>query len=99
MSAFEEALAQDADYPQALAGLASAHTYAVIYGYRGEADPYGELAEALRLAGRAVARDTMAAEGYLARADARSIAFLPEDSVRADAERARHLKPTRPTSP
>ncbi len=93
VSAFEEALAQDADYPQALAGLASAHTYAVIYGYRGEADPYGELAEALRLAGRAVARDTMAAEGYLARADARSIAFLPEDSVRADAERARHLKP------
>ena len=67
IAAFEEALALDADYPQALAGLASAHTYSVIYGYRGEADPYNELAEALRLASRAVARDSSAAEGWLAR--------------------------------
>jgi serine/threonine-protein kinase len=92
-AAFDEALAQDADYPQALAGLASAHTYAVIYTYRGEEDPYNELAEALRLAGRAVARDSLAAEGWLARADAKSIAFVPEDSVRADVDRARRLTP------
>jgi eukaryotic-like serine/threonine-protein kinase len=92
-AAFEEALAQDADYPQALAGLASAHTYSVVYGYRGEEDPYNELAEALRLAERAVARDSLAAEGWLARADARSIAFVAEDSVRDDVDRARRLSP------
>ena len=93
MAAFNEALAKDADYPPALAGLASAHTYAVVYGYRTEADPYGELAEALKLAGQAVGRDSMAAEAYLARANARAIAFVADDSVRGDAERARRLKP------
>jgi len=92
-AAFDEALAQEADYPQALAGLASAHTYSVVYGYRGEADPYNELAEALRLAGRAVARDSMAGEAWLARADARSIAFVADDSVRSDIARARRLMP------
>ncbi|MGH7515260.1 MAG: protein kinase domain-containing protein [Gemmatimonadales bacterium] len=92
-AAFEEALAQDADYPQALAGLASAHTYSVVYGYRGDEDPYNELAEALRLAERAVARDSLAAEGWLARADARAIAFVAEDSVRDDVDRARRLTP------
>jgi tetratricopeptide (TPR) repeat protein len=92
-SAFEEALAHDAQYPQALAGLASAHTWAVIYGYRAEADPYNELAQALRLASQAIARDSAAAEGWLARADARSIAFVPDDSVRHDVDRARRLMP------
>ena len=92
-SAFQEAIDLDPNYPQALAGLASAHTYAVIYGYRSEADPYSELAEALQLADRAVARDSTAGEAYHARADARSIAFYPEDSVRADVVRARRLKP------
>jgi len=92
-AAFQEAIEQDPNYPQALAGLASAHTYAVIYGYRSEADPYSELAQALQLADRAVARDSTAGEAYHARADARSIAFYPEDSVRADVLRARRLKP------
>jgi len=92
-AAFGEALELDANYPQALAGLASAHTYSVVYGYRGEADPYNELAEALRLAGRAVGRDSMAAETWLARADARSIAFVADDSVRDDIDRARRLMP------
>jgi tetratricopeptide (TPR) repeat protein len=93
-AAFQAALDLDEGYPQALAGLSSAHTYAVIYGYRSEADPYTELAQALQLAGRAVARDSTAAEAYRARADARSIAFFPEDSVRADVLRARRLKPS-----
>jgi TolB-like protein len=92
-AAFGEALELDANYPQALAGLASVHTYSVVYGYRGEADPYNELAEALRLAGRAVGRDSMAAETWLARADARSIAFVADDSVRDDIDRARRLMP------
>ena len=92
-TAFQEAIDQDGGYAQALAGLAAAHTYGVVYGYRSEADPYSELAEALRLADRAVARDSSAAEGFHARADARSIAFFPEDSVRADVLRARRLKP------
>jgi eukaryotic-like serine/threonine-protein kinase len=92
-SAFQEALAQDPDYPQAMAGLASAHTYSVVYGYRSEADPYNEIAEALRLADRAIARDSVAPEGWLARADARSIAFANDDSVRADVDRARRLLP------
>jgi len=92
-AAFEEALAQDPDYPQAMAGLASAHTYSVVYGYRSEADPYSELAEALRLADRAIARDSLSPEAWLARADARSIAFIGDDSVRADVDRARRLMP------
>jgi serine/threonine-protein kinase len=92
--AFQHALDLDEGYPQALAGLASAHTYAVIYGYRSDADPYTELAQALQLAGRAVARDSTAAEAYRARADARSIAFFPEDSVRADVLRALRLEPS-----
>jgi len=92
-AAFAEALGLDANYPQALAGLASAHTYSVVYGYRGEADPYNELAEALRLAGRAVGRDSTAGETWLARADARSIAFVADDSVRDDIDRARRLMP------
>ena len=91
--AFEDAVALDSAYAQALAGLASAHTYAVIYGFRGEADPYTELAQALQLSARAVTRDSSAAEAYRARADARSIAFFPEEEVRADVLRARRLTP------
>ncbi|MBA3498091.1 MAG: protein kinase [Gemmatimonadales bacterium] len=93
LTAFQEAVDLDPGYPQALAGLASAHTYAVIYGYRSDADPYTELVQALRLADQAVERDSLAAEAYRARADARSIAFAAEDSVRADLLRARRLKP------
>ncbi|MGN6392283.1 MAG: protein kinase domain-containing protein [Gemmatimonadales bacterium] len=92
-AAFGEALGQDSIYPQALAGLASTHTYDVVYGYRSEADPYTEVAQALRLANRALALDTSAAEAYLARADARSIGFVADDSVRADVLRARRLMP------
>jgi eukaryotic-like serine/threonine-protein kinase len=92
-AAFGEALGQDSVYPQALAGLASTHTYDVVYGYRSEADPYTEVAQALRLANRALLLDSAAAEAYLARADARSIGFVPEDSVRADVLRARRLMP------
>jgi serine/threonine-protein kinase len=92
-TAFAQAVEIDSGYAQALAGLASTHTYSVIYGYRSEADPYTELAEALQLAGRAITRDSGAAEAWLARADARSIAFFPEDSVRADVLRARKLMP------
>jgi eukaryotic-like serine/threonine-protein kinase len=93
-ASFGEALGQDSIYPQALAGLASTHTNEVIYGYRSEADPYTEVAQALKLAGRALALDSSTAEAYLARADARSIAFVPEDSVRADVLRARSLVPS-----
>jgi eukaryotic-like serine/threonine-protein kinase len=92
-AAFIQAVEVDSGYAQALAGLASTRTYSVIYGYRSEADPYTELAEALQLSGRAIARDSGAAEAWLARADARSIAFFPEDSVRADLLRARKLMP------
>jgi len=93
VAAFGEALELDPGYPQALAGLASAHTSAVVYGFRSEAEPYTELALALQLSGRAVARDSTSGDAYRARADARSIAFVPEDSVRADALRARRLMP------
>ena len=92
-AAFEQALAIDSGYTQALAGLASTRTYGVIYGYRSEADPYTELAQALQLASRAISRDSGVAAAWLARADARSIAFFPETSVRADVLRARKLMP------
>jgi TolB-like protein len=93
VAAFGDALAQDPEYPQALAGLAAARTYRIIYGYRSEADPYSELAEALQLADRAIALDSTVVEGYLARADARSVALADEDSVRADVAAARRLRP------
>ena len=76
-----------------LAELASSHTYAVIYGYRSAEDPYTELAQALQLSGRAVRGDSSDAATWLARADARSIAFITEDSVRADVLQARRLAP------
>ena len=57
-AAFVQAVEIDSGYAQALAGLASTRTYSVIYGYRSEADPYNELADALHLAGRAIARDS-----------------------------------------
>ncbi|HET6580032.1 MAG TPA: protein kinase [Gemmatimonadales bacterium] len=94
VDAFEEAVSLDPGYAQALAGLASAHTYTVIYGYADETDPYDRLARALQLAGRAIARDSTLPAAWLARADARSIAFAPEDSVRADVLRARRLMPS-----
>ena len=94
IAAFDEAVGLDSGYAQALAGLSSAHTYSVIYGFRSEADPYSELAQALQLAARAVARDSGSAEAYQARADARSIAFVPEDSIGADVRRARRLRPS-----
>ncbi|HET7425874.1 MAG TPA: protein kinase [Gemmatimonadales bacterium] len=92
-AAFNQAVEIDPTYAQALAGLASTHSYAVIYGYRSQEDPYSNLATALQLADRAVARDSGAAEAWQARADARSIAFYPDDSVRADVRRARKLMP------
>ena len=92
-AAFSQAVELDPAYAQALAGLASVGTYGVIYGYRSEADPYTELARSLQLAARAVSRDSGAAEAWLALADARSIAFVPDDSVRADVLRARKLMP------
>ena len=94
VAAFEEAVSLDAGYAQALAGLASAETYLVIYGYADETDPYHRLAHALQLAGRAVAHDSTLPAAWLARADARSVAFAPEDSVRADVLRARRLMPS-----
>ena len=92
-AAFEQAIQLDPAYAQALAGLASASTYGVIYGYRSEADPYSELARSLQLAGQAVGRDSGAAEAWLALADAQSIAFFPDDSVRRAVVRARKLMP------
>ena len=94
VDAFEEAVSLDPGFAQAQAGLASANTYMVIYGYRDETDPYDRLARALQLAGRAVAGDSTLAAAWLARADARSIAFAPDDSVRADVLRARRLVPS-----
>jgi TolB-like protein/tetratricopeptide (TPR) repeat protein len=94
VDAFEEAVRLDPEYAQALAGLASANTYLVIYGYPDETDPYDRLARALQLADRAVARDSALPAAWLARADARSIAFTPDDSVRADVLRARRLMPS-----
>ncbi len=94
VAAFEEAVGLDEGSAQALAGLASAETYLVIYGYADETDPYNRLARALQLAGRAVSRDSTLPAAWLARADARSVAFAPEDSVRADVLRARRLMPS-----
>jgi eukaryotic-like serine/threonine-protein kinase len=94
VAAFEEAVSLDPGYAEALAGLASADTYLVIYGYADETDPYNRLARALQLAGRAVSRDSTLPAVWLARADARSVAFAPEDSVRADVLRARRLMPS-----
>ena len=69
----------------------------VVYGYRSEADPYTEAAQALQpgRTGREPATPAPPKRGC-ARADARSIAFYPEDSVRADVVRALRLMPNSP---
>jgi len=92
-AAFARAIALDSSYAAALAGLASASSYAVVYGYRSTADPYTELAQALWLSDLAVRSDTNLGEGYHARADARALAAFGGDSVRADVRRARELLP------
>ncbi len=93
LTAFEEAVARDSSYAPALAGLASANTFWVGYGYRGSIDRYQAIARALKLADRAISLDPALAAAYHARADGRSISLAPLESVFADIRRAQQLMP------
>jgi TolB-like protein len=93
IAAFEEAIAIDPGFAPAYSGLAQVHVAWTLFGYIGPPEPYERVALALALAERAVALDSTLAEAYAARAHAGLRAWLPDDVVLADAERAVRLAP------
>jgi serine/threonine protein kinase len=91
--AFEDAVRLDSGYAAAYAGLSSANSTWVFYGYPGGSDRYAISRQAKRLAERAIALDPELAEGHHALADALALGSGPNDSVLAEIRRARQLKP------
>jgi TolB-like protein len=93
MTAFEEAIAADSSFAPAYSGLSQVHTLWTLFGYPGEPEPYARVVLALALADRAVALDSSSAEPFAARAHAGLRAWLPENVILADLERAVRLAP------
>ena len=91
--AFRQAIQVDSGYAPAYAGLSTAYVLHVVYGFPGGINPYVAVARALALADRAVERDPMLAEAYLARSDALLISLAPHDQVLRDLREARQLAP------
>ena len=90
--AFADAVRLDGKYAVAYAGLSSANSTWVFYGYPG-ADRYALARKARALAERSVTIDPDLAEGHHALADALALTAAPIDSVLAEVRRARQLKP------
>jgi serine/threonine protein kinase/tetratricopeptide (TPR) repeat protein len=93
IGAFQDAVRLDTTYATGFAGLSSANSTWVFYGYPGAADRYVMSARAKALALRAVMLDSNLAEGHHALADALSLAGASTDSILAEIGRARRLKP------
>jgi serine/threonine-protein kinase len=91
--AFEDAIRLDSTYAAAYAGLSTANSTWVFYGYPGGSDRYVMSRRARRLAERAIALDPELAEGHHALADALSLSDGPSDSVLEEIRLARRLKP------
>jgi adenylate cyclase len=94
ITAFEEAIAADSSFAPAYSGLSQVHTLWTLFGYPGEPEPYERVVLALALADRAVALDSSSAEPFAARAHAGLRAWLPQDVILADLERAVRLAPS-----
>ena len=71
--ALEQAVAADSSYAPAYAGLASAYTLYVVYGFGGRLDAFETVARAQLAAERAIALAPDLAEGHHALADARAM--------------------------
>ncbi len=93
ISAFEDAVRLDAGYATGYAGLSSANSTWVYYGYPGSRDRYVISARARSYALRAVRLDSTLAEGHHALADALALTSAPRDTIFAEIGRARRLKP------
>jgi TolB-like protein len=91
---FEQAVAADSTYAPAYAGLASAYTTYVIYGFGGRLDAFETVAKAQLMAERAIALAPDLAEGHHALADARAVALAPESEVLAELRSAQRLMPS-----
>jgi TolB-like protein len=94
IAAFEEAIAADSSFAPAYSGLSQVHTIWTLFGYPGEPEPYARVVLALALADRAIALDSSSAEPYAARAHAGLRAWLPDDLILADLDRAVRLAPS-----
>ncbi len=90
----EQAVAADSAYAPAYAGLASAYTMYVIYGFGGRLDAFETIARARLMAERAIALAPDLAEGHHALADARAVALAPEADVLAELRIAQRLMPS-----
>jgi serine/threonine protein kinase/tetratricopeptide (TPR) repeat protein len=93
IAAFQDAIRLDTAYATGYAGLSSANSTWVYYGYPGGDDRYAAAARAKSLALRAVRLDSALAEGHHALADALALTSAPMDTVLAEIGRARRLKP------
>jgi serine/threonine protein kinase/tetratricopeptide (TPR) repeat protein len=91
--AFQDAIRLDTTYATGFAGLSSANSIWVYYGYPGGDDRYTVATRAKTLAIRAVKLDSTVAEGHHALADALALTGAPSDSILAEIGRARRLKP------
>jgi len=94
MAAFEEAIAIDASYAPAYAGLASSHVLWTLFAYPAGTEPYASIARAVALAERAVEFDPESAEAWAVRGHARLRAWMPIEIVLADLEQAVKLAPS-----
>ncbi len=90
---FNEAVKLDSAYAMGYAGMSSAYSTWVFYGYRGNFSQYQAAARAKSLALRAVALDSGLAEAHHALADALVVNEAPLDSALAELRRALQLKP------
>jgi serine/threonine-protein kinase len=90
---FQDAVGLDSTYAPAYAGLSSAYSVWVRYGYPGEPERYRAAARALLLADRALALDPELAAAHHARADALGLAEEPQESVLAEVRTAQRLMP------
>jgi TolB-like protein len=93
MAAFEEAIAIDASYAPAYAGLAATHILWTLFAYPFGPDPYDSVRRALALGEQAVALDENSPEARAMRGHARLRAWQPIDGVLADFAEAVRLAP------
>jgi serine/threonine-protein kinase len=90
---FNQAVKLDSAYAMGYAGMSSAYSTWVFYGYRGDYSQYQAAARAKVLALRAVALDSGLAEAHHALADALVVNEAPLDSALAELRRALQIKP------
>ncbi|MEO7987817.1 MAG: protein kinase [Gemmatimonadales bacterium] len=94
IGAFEEAIRLDSAYAMAYAGLSTANSTWVFFGYPGSEDRYVMASSALKLGKRAIALDPNLAEAQHALADALALTAAPVESTMVEVRRARQLKPS-----